>query len=104
MIRPPFRRLAAVALLALAFPASLASAMPGRSADRMATGSAEDVVLLAQGGGCSAAAAEAAAQSGGQVLSVRTSQQGDRVVCVVTVLIPASDGNRPRRQTITIEQ
>ncbi|WP_062113822.1 hypothetical protein [Aureimonas sp. AU40] len=59
--------------------------------------------LLAQGG-CSSAAAQAAAQTGGQVLSVQISEQGGRTVCVVTVLVPARDGSRPRRQTITIPQ
>ncbi len=63
----------------------------------------EPATLLAQGG-CSAAAAEAAAQTGGQVLSVQISEQGGRTVCVVTVLVPARDGSRPRRQTITIAQ
>jgi len=58
---------------------------------------------LAQGG-CSAAAREAAQQSGGQVLSVQSATDGGRTVCIVTVLIPAQDGERPRRRTITIEQ
>ncbi|WP_019996459.1 hypothetical protein [Aureimonas ureilytica] len=64
---------------------------------------AETPRLVAQGG-CSAAAAEAAAQTGGQVLSVQMAEQGGRTVCVVTVLVPARDGSRPRRQTITIPQ
>ncbi|WP_136625067.1 hypothetical protein [Aureimonas flava] len=106
MIRPAPRRIAASVFLGLALATSAATAMPMRQIDDGAA-NAKDMstqVRLAQGGGCSAAAAQAAAQSGGQVLSVRTSQQGDRVVCIVTVLVPASDGNRPRRQTITIEQ
>ena len=106
MIRPAPRKLASATLLAVALSATAATAMPNRPTEGGAISArgASDELLMAQGGGCSAAAAQAAAQSGGQVLSVRASQQGDRVVCVVTVLIPASDGNRPRRQTITIEQ
>jgi hypothetical protein len=65
--------------------------------------SAFEPILLAQGG-CSAAAQQAAAQTGGQVLSVQTAQRGGQTVCVVTVLIPARDGDRPRRTTITIPQ
>lgn len=53
---------------------------------------------------CSAAAAEAAADSGGQVLSVSSREEGGRTVCVVTVLVPGADGGRPRKQTITIPQ
>ena len=53
---------------------------------------------------CSGAAAQAAADSGGQVLSVSSRQQNGRTVCVVTVLVPGSDGGRPRKQTITLPQ
>lgn len=63
----------------------------------------KSLVRMAQGG-CSAAASQAAAQTGGQVLSVQTAQRGGRTVCIVTVLIPGRDGDRPRRQTITIPQ
>jgi putative hemolysin len=106
MIRPALRRIAASSLLGFALIGSAAAAMPMRPTGSVAIPAtdASKEVRLAQRGGCSSAAAQAAAQTGGQVLSVRMSQQGDRTVCVVTVLIPASDGNRPRRQTITIEQ
>lgn len=79
---------------------TLSQMLGGQTAESDATG---DVIELAQGG-CSAAAAQAAAQSGGQVLSVQTSQQGGRTVCIVTVLVPGRDGSRPRRQTITVPQ
>ncbi|GGD12561.1 hypothetical protein [Aureimonas glaciei] len=60
--------------------------------------------LRMAGGDCSGAAAQAAADSGGQVLSVSSSEQGGRTVCIVTVLIPGEDGGRPRKKTITIPQ
>lgn len=60
-------------------------------------------VLLAAAD-CSQAAAEAAAQTGGRVLSVRSRNQDGRAVCVVTVIIPATDGSRPRRQTVVVPQ
>lgn len=53
---------------------------------------------------CADAAAEAAAQTGGQVLSVSSRSEGGRIVCEVTVLVPARDGERPRKTTITIRQ
>lgn len=53
---------------------------------------------------CSAAAAEAAAQTGGQVLSVSSRNDGGRTVCVVTVLVPGEDGQRPRKRTLTLPQ
>ncbi len=51
---------------------------------------------------CSGAAAEAAAQTGGQVLSVSSREQGGQTVCLVTLLIPGEEGGRPRKTTVTI--
>ncbi len=103
MTRPSTARPLALAALLLTL-ATAAEALPvAPSGFETGRAVAEAPVRLVQGG-CSAAAREAAQQSGGQVLSVQTANQGGRTVCVVTVLIPAQDGNRPRRQTITIEQ
>lgn len=52
--------------------------------------------------GCSGAAAQAAAQTGGQVLSVSSREQGGQTVCVVTLLVPGTEGDRPRKTTVTI--
>jgi len=51
---------------------------------------------------CSGAASRAASQTGGQVLSVSTRNQGGQMVCVVTVLVPGKGNERPRKRTITI--
>ncbi len=51
---------------------------------------------------CSSAASRAARQTGGQVLSVSTKNQGGQTVCVVTVLVPGKGNERPRKQTVTI--
>jgi hypothetical protein len=99
---PSRQLLALVAALAFA-PAALAAPMPGFSGGTQAQReqAGEPMIELAQGN-CSAAAAQAAAQSGGQVLSVSSRQQNGQTVCVVTVLVPGTDGGRPRRTTITI--
>lgn len=52
---------------------------------------------------CSGAARRAASQTGGQVLSVSTRNQGGQTVCVVTVLVPGKGDERPRKRTITIK-
>jgi hypothetical protein len=52
---------------------------------------------------CSSAASRAASETGGQVLSVSMRRQGGQTVCVVTVLVPARDGERPRKKTVTIK-
>lgn len=61
----------------------------------------EGVVRLAQAD-CSSAGSKAAAQTGGEVLSVSTRTEGGQTVCVVTVLVPGTDGGRPRKTTVTI--
>lgn len=53
---------------------------------------------------CSHAAAEAAAETGGRVLSVSSRSQDGRVVCVVTVLVPSEDGDRPRKRIVVVPQ
>lgn len=60
--------------------------------------------LLLAAADCSQAAAEVAAQTGGRVLSVRSRNQDGRVVCIVTVIVPSTDGSRPRRQTVAVPQ
>ncbi len=61
----------------------------------------EGLVRLAQAD-CSSAGSKAAAQTGGEVLSVSTRTEGGQTVCVVTVLVPGTDGGRPRKTTVTI--
>ncbi|MBB3949341.1 hypothetical protein [Aureimonas jatrophae] len=103
MTRPSTLRPLALAALVL-LPATAAEALHVAPRGTRTGDSVAETGLRVAQGGCSAAAREAAQQSGGQVLSVQTANRGGRTVCVVTVLIPAQDGNRPRRQTITIEQ
>ncbi|WP_188907091.1 hypothetical protein [Aureimonas endophytica] len=67
---------------------------------------AEDEAALrfAAAADCSQAAADAAAKTGGRVLTVSSRNDGGRTVCVVTVLIPADGGGRPRKQTVVLPQ
>jgi hypothetical protein len=43
-----------------------------------------------------------AAQNGGQLAKVRPETRRGKNVCVVVVLIPAKDGQRPRRAEIVV--
>ncbi|WP_209601392.1 hypothetical protein [Sinorhizobium kostiense] len=49
-------------------------------------------------GDCSAAAAHVVAETGGELLSVRPTSDGN---CVVTVLIPGN-GGRPKKLTVKV--
>lgn len=55
-------------------------------------------------GDCSSAASQVAAQTGGQVLSVSAKNQGGQTVCKVTVLVPASGNERPKKMTVTVPE
>ncbi|MBP0614759.1 hypothetical protein [Jiella mangrovi] len=77
------------------------SAPPAASAPQdVLTDEAPELLFAASD--CSGAASRAARQTGGQVLSVSTQNQGGKTVCVVTVLVPGKGDQRPRKQTITI--
>lgn len=80
------------------------SAVPAASIGKKDPRQADSPPVRLAGGDCSSAAAQVAAESGGQVLSVSSRQQGGQTVCVVTVLIPGEDGSRPRKKTITVPQ
>jgi hypothetical protein len=58
-------------------------------------------VLLAQGD-CYAIGQRYASQVGGQLARAQPESRGGRSVCVVVVLMPAKDGQRPRREEIVV--
>lgn len=63
----------------------------------------KDVVVLAKGG-CYAVGEAIAAQNGGKLAAAREAKSGGKSVCVIVVLIPGQDGQRPRRQEFVIPQ
>lgn len=95
-----FRRatltLAAAGLLvsqALALPGVGLPAMPDR-AD----------ALLEVASDCYAIGQQVAAQNGGTLAKASQSTQGGQPVCVIVVLVPGKDGQRPRRSEIVVPQ
>ncbi|MGN6467960.1 MAG: hypothetical protein ACTHLC_00080 [Rhizobiaceae bacterium] len=67
-------------------------------------------ILLSMGAAAAPAAAadcysvgqRVAAQNGGQLAKARPETRHGKTVCVVVVLIPARDGQRPRRAEIVV--
>jgi chemotaxis protein CheY-P-specific phosphatase CheC len=53
---------------------------------------------------CSAAAAQVVSETGGQLLSASAQTQSGQTVCVITVLVPGSGDERPRKITISVPQ
>ena len=53
---------------------------------------------------CYAVGERVARQAGGTLAAAKPATRGGQAVCVVVVLIPNPDGNRPRRQEIVVPQ
>jgi len=63
----------------------------------------EDVVLLAAAD-CYAIGQQVAAQNGGTLAKASAATQGGQAVCVIVVLVPGKDGQRPRRSEFVVPQ
>lgn len=53
---------------------------------------------------CAAAANRVVAQTGGQLLSAEPGKSGGQAVCTVTVLVPGSGSERPRKVSMTVPE
>lgn len=78
------RRLPVLRSVAAVVSAVLAMAMPAAAAD------------------CYSVGQQVAAQNGGQLAKARPETRHGKTVCVVVVLIPAKNGQRPRRAEIVV--
>lgn len=87
-------KLGQVMLATLAFATVLATAAPLPAAAH----AAQHPFELAQAN-CQGAAQQVVAQTGGQLLSVSPTGNGQ---CQVTVLVPGGGDERPRKRTVTV--
>ena len=53
---------------------------------------------------CSGAAAQVVGQTGGQLLSASAQSNGGQTVCEITVLVPGSGNERPKKVTVRVPQ
>lgn len=93
-IRIPALALAASMALGAVAPAS---ALPSSSA----APATPQRVQLAQGD-CYAIGQQVAAQNGGTLAKATPEDRGGQQVCVIVVLVPAQDGQRPRRAEFVV--
>lgn len=93
-IRIPTLALAALMALGAVAPASglpMASSMPATP----------QRILLAQGD-CYAVGQQIAAENGGTLAKATPEDRGGQQVCVIVVLVPGQDGQRPRRAEFVV--
>jgi len=84
--------------LALAIPA-FASAAPFAAAPSMPR-----QALVTVQSNCNAVGQQIALQNGGTLAKASMEQRGGQTVCVIVVLVPAKDGQRPRREEFVVPQ
>jgi hypothetical protein len=96
-VRPLFRVLAF-----LGFSLSAAAAAPMLSVDGAAGGPAASPQVIPVGADCYSIGRKVANQNGGQLARASPQTRGGRTVCVIVVLVPAKDGQRPRRVEFTV--
>tara|TARA_R110002020_G_scaffold189446_6_gene388487 strand:+ start:3932 stop:4219 length:288 start_codon:yes stop_codon:yes gene_type:complete len=53
---------------------------------------------------CSGAAAQVVGQTGGQLLSASAKSSGNQTVCEITVLVPGTGNERPKKVTVRVPQ
>lgn len=87
-------RTATLALCAAGLLAAQASATPVA-----ASGPDEPIVVAAE---CYAIGQQVAEQNGGTLAKASQSARGGQPVCVIVVLVPGKDGQRPRRSEIVV--
>ena len=51
---------------------------------------------------CYSVGEQVASQYGGTLAKASASSQGGRTVCVIVVLVPGKDGQRPRRMQVVV--
>ncbi|TGS08785.1 hypothetical protein EN852_033760 [Mesorhizobium sp. M2E.F.Ca.ET.209.01.1.1] len=88
-------RKAVLALATAGLIASQAIALP------VIEPSVEQPVVLAAGD-CYAIGQQVAAQNGGTLAKASQATRGGQQVCVIVVLVPGKDGQRPRRSEIVV--
>lgn len=90
-------RTALPAICAFALGVSQASALP------VAAPQAENPVINVAAD-CYSIGQQVAAQNGGTLAKASEASQGGQAVCVIVVLVPGKDGQRPRRTEIVVPQ
>jgi hypothetical protein len=59
-------------------------------------------LLVAAAGDCAAVGEQVAASQGGQMAKATPTTQNGRAMCVIVVLVPGRDGERPRRVEVAV--
>lgn len=92
----PYFRSALAGMVAVAIAAADALAAP------LVVAPAAPVLVQPAQADCYSIGQQIAAQNGGELARASASKQGGRTVCVIVVLVPGKNGQRPRRQQFVV--
>ena len=81
---------------------SLAAAPQAGAVPRPQPSRSDAIITVASD--CYAIGQQVAAQHGGQLAKASQSTRGGQAVCVIVVLVPGKDGQRPRRAEVVVPQ
>jgi hypothetical protein len=90
----------ALVLPGFCLSAGVAAAVP--LADGAPSGPAALTEVIPVDTNCYSIGRKVASQNGGQLARAAPQTRGGRTVCVIVVLVPAKDGQRPRRVEFTV--
>lgn len=89
-------------IAALAFCAEAAFGVPAWAMPLVVPATESAVMTVASN--CYAVGQAVAAQKGGTLAKASSATRGGKPVCVIVVLVPGKDGQRPRRAEIVVPQ
>ena len=85
----------------IAAQAAFASPVAGTSVELRAP---DGTAIVQAAADCSRAASQVVGQTGGQLLSASAKGSGGQTVCEITVLVPGSGNDRPKKVTVRVPQ
>lgn len=93
-----------VNLLSIGLIAAQAATMSPAATQSQAWRAPDGAAIVRVAADCSGAAAQVVGQTGGQLLSAAAKSSGGQTVCEITVLVPGSGNDRPKKVTVRVPQ
>lgn len=91
-------------ILSIGLLAAHAATMAPVAAVPVGQGVSDGAAIIRVAADCSGAAAQVVGSTGGQLLSASAETGGGQTVCEITVLVPGSGNERPKKVTVRVPQ
>ncbi|MBC7279855.1 MAG: hypothetical protein H5U12_00145 [Hoeflea sp.] len=91
-------------ILSIGLIAAHAATMAPAAAVPVGSWAPEGAAIIRVAVDCSGAASQVVGSTGGQLLSASAKTSGGQTVCEITVLVPGSGNERPKKVTVRVPQ